>query len=200
MQIQCPKCNQWFEDDSGACPFCGASLSQMDSNHPPEENSDVQDYMKQTKEARKLHRWTGLLIGGIILAIFSLTGIQALVPAAIGAFIIWISIYALIDLSGDIKIQDAIGVIPPQVRRFEKIWFTANVLVCVLTILLYSPRLYDPIRYRMHDLRSGIIDMWLSTDLVPLFVVIPTLFLGMICYPAIKQFIANRAAKKMIKG
>ena len=30
MQIQCPKCHEWFESDGNICPLCGASLDGIE--------------------------------------------------------------------------------------------------------------------------------------------------------------------------
>ena len=43
MQIQCPKCKQWFEDEdeNGKCDYCGANLNQDASELSEQIDQDV---------------------------------------------------------------------------------------------------------------------------------------------------------------
>ena len=65
MQIQCPKCKQWFEDEdeNGKCELCGAALNPNDSNHIEQANSEAELYLKQQKEGRLKNFWRTYYIG-----------------------------------------------------------------------------------------------------------------------------------------
>lgn len=58
MQIQCPQCNQWIEDEDNACPACGFILYDTSQNFailPDGERQNAPHRMPAFKEVDNKH-------------------------------------------------------------------------------------------------------------------------------------------------
>ncbi len=201
MQVQCPKCKEWIDDESGTCPQCSSTLTPLVSAQPINDNPDVEIYLKGKKEALIQKIWV------VSLAIIAFIGFGfAFVfdmspPAFITAFIFWIAVSKYIDIRSDIKIRSKYGEISRQVRRFKVIWFTGNAIIAILTLIWMLPNWFWKQLNWILDSMPRIGHFWWHWTLLPPFIVGIVLIVGTCLYPGFKKNIATKAAeKKMLKG
>lgn len=95
MQIQCPKCNEWTDDETGTCTLCGGLLYEMATQDEAAQPSDVvtvsdddvvKTFLRERRSARirSAIRFICIAIGatGSVLCYWGIVPL-AIIPAAI---------------------------------------------------------------------------------------------------------------------
>lgn len=199
MQIQCPKCKGWTEDDDGTCDLCGENLHPIDTSQSEKNNPEIQVYLKQKKELR-LKTFLGISVFVIAFVGLSFFFVDMMLPGLFTLPVFWMAACGYIKIWSDINTRDYYKEISPPVRRFNIIWLTTNVTAAALMILWLLPGCWKTL-YRLMEMVPKLHDYWLHHTLLPLVILGGIVLIWAYCYLTLKDKIAQKTSeKKMLKG
>ena len=193
MQIQCPQCKEWIEDEYGTCPLCSADLYPLDTCHSKDDNPELKAYVKQKREARIQKIWKASLAGTAFLIFIFGAVLNLWTPMIIAIFTFWILLYRCIDNMGNKKILVANKEIPPKIRRFKTVWFASNGIIAFFSLLIWLSGGCRPIEHFLYSIAGFV---WWKGGFLPMISFTFILILGTMIYHPIKMSIADKAIEK----